>query len=369
MPTAKKLPSGSWRCQVFSHKDDDGKRIYMSFTSKDTSKRGKAEAERMASEYLEKNNARQRKAKYDAGSLTLGEAIDLYIAEKEKVGRSPTTIQGYKVIRKNAFPAIMNTQLRDIDEDILNRAIKDEAKRTHNKWNGNTKAISAKCIHNEWGLASSALHRYWPHINFNAIDLPKIQERHVKLPAVRDVMDLVRGTSIELPVLLAMWLSFSLSEIRGLTKSKSISADGNYISIEEVVVDIGGKAVTKSDAKNDTRKRTHRIPEYIKDLIDQLPDDQDALVAISGQALSARWAALQQKSASWDPITFHDLRHMNASVMALLRIPDKYAQERGGWKTDKVMKRVYMNTFPEERVKVDDTIDEYFMQHAMQHEK
>jgi integrase len=29
-------------------------------------------------------------------------------------------------------------------------------------------------------------------------------------------------------------------------------------------------------------------------------------------------------------MTFHDLRHMNASVMAMLRIPDKYAMERGG---------------------------------------
>ena len=38
----------------------------------------------------------------------------------------------------------------------------------------------------------------------------------------------------------------------------------------------------------------------------------------------------------------------------------KYAQERGGWKTDVVMKKVYTQTFPEERVKVDDTVDSYF---------
>lgn len=56
--------------------------------------------------------------------------------------------------------------------------------------------------------------------------------------------------------------------------------------------------------------------------------------------------------------------------MALLRIPDKYAQERGGWKSDKVMKNIYMQTFSEEREKVDDIIDGYFdrlMQHEMQH--
>lgn len=46
--------------------------------------------------------------------------------------------------------------------------------------------------------------------------------------------------------------------------------------------------------------------------------------------------------------------------MALLRVPDKYAQERGGWKSDKVMKKVYMQTFSEEREKVDTVIDSYF---------
>lgn len=59
-------------------------------------------------------------------------------------------------------------------------------------------------------------------------------------------------------------------------------------------------------------------------------------------------------------MTFHDLRHVNASVMNLLNIPDKYAQERGGWKTDAVMKGTYMQTFTRARVEVNDTIDNYF---------
>lgn len=59
-------------------------------------------------------------------------------------------------------------------------------------------------------------------------------------------------------------------------------------------------------------------------------------------------------------MTFHDLRHLNASVMAMLQIPDKYAQERGGWKTDHVMKKVYTHTFSRERIRVDNIIDDYF---------
>lgn len=45
--------------------------------------------------------------------------------------------------------------------------------------------------------------------------------------------------------------------------------------------------------------------------------------------------------------------------MAILRIPDKYAQKQGGWKTDQVMKKVYTQTFPDEHVQAGKTIDKY----------
>lgn len=38
-------------------------------------------------------------------------------------------------------------------------------------------------------------------------------------------MQIVKGTDMELPALLAMWLSFTASEILGLTKSKSLQGD------------------------------------------------------------------------------------------------------------------------------------------------
>lgn len=46
--------------------------------------------------------------------------------------------------------------------------------------------------------------------------------------------------------------------------------------------------------------------------------------------------------------------------MALLRIPDKYAIERGGWKTDHVMKKVYTHTFSQGRQGADDMMDDFF---------
>lgn len=152
----------------------------------------------------------------------------------------------------------------------------------------------------------------------------------------------MKGTEIELPVLLAMWLSFSMSEVRGLTKSKSVQ--NGYIVINEVVVDVDNKPVRKSQAKVRTRKRKHKIPTYIKEHIDKTNPEIDEIVPMSGHAVYMRWTRLLQKN-NLSHMSFHNLRHVNASVMALLRVPDKYAQERGGWKTDKVMKRFTCKLF------------------------
>jgi tRNA A37 methylthiotransferase MiaB len=46
--------------------------------------------------------------------------------------------------------------------------------------------------------------------------------------------------------------------------------------------------------------------------------------------------------------------------MSFLDIPDQYAKDRGGWKSDKIMKSTYMQIYQSERVAVDDKIDEYF---------
>ena len=57
---------------------------------------------------------------------------------------------------------------------------------------------------------------------------------------------------------------------------------------------------------------------------------------------------------------FHDLRHLNASVLLELGIPEKYAMERGGWSTPSTLQNVYQHTFSKQRKLVDDKVDRYF---------
>lgn len=368
MPTAKRLKSGSWNCIVYSHSvidtdkngniiyDKEGKpkkkRIYKSFTSNDKTKRGKAEAEALANDFI--LNQKGKNQKQLDMNITLLEAVERYI-DQHKESLSPATIKDYETIKKNGFQDIMLLKLKDFDADILQDAVNRESKRLSRKRTRNPRPISTKRLRNEYGLIRPVIKKYRKDIDFEEISLPKVPPRIPDLLPAETIFRIIRGTDLELAVSLAMWLSFTSSEIRGLTKSKSVN--GDYITIREVLVDGPNGPVRKTIGKNDYRNRRHRIPPYIKQLIENV--DGDILVPLKSWELSHKWAQLLKKNGL-PHMTFHDLRHVNASVMALLRIPDKYAQERGGWKSDKVMKKVYQQTFSDERKRVDDVIDQYF---------
>ena len=336
---AKKLASGSYRALV-SWQDETGKRRYKSFTAPT-----KKEAEYAASAFeLEKRRYSEIR------SLTLGEAMDRYIEEKRPI-LSPTTIHGYERTRRLSFQDIINRPIDSITTDDLVVAVRNEMNRP-TQWGHSTQ--SPKSVKNAYGLVSAVLARYMPERTYR-VDMPRVARKIRTLPSPEQVYDAVKGTDIELACLLAMWLSFSMSEIRGLTKSKSI--DGDYITIREVMVRVGNTDVLKPLAKTDTRNRRHRLPPYLKDLIEQV--EGDVIVPyLPNYILKSMKRYLSKKRVP--EISFHDLRHISASVMAMLHIPDKYAQERGGWSTDSTMKRVYIETFSAERQRVDDMVDSYF---------
>ena len=359
MPKAKKLPSDSWRTRVYSHSipavdnagkpvyDKNGKqkekKIYESFTAGT-----KKESELAAAEF-----AAGLRVQESVPDMTLREAIHKYINSSDAV-LSETTIAGYKKIQEVAFHDIMDVPLRKLTTATLAEAVNAESKRLNGKSKKNPKTISPKTVCNEYGLVTAVLNRYRPKLDCT-VKLPQKEVIYKEVLPPEIIMEVVQGTEIELAALLAMWLSFSMSEVRGLTKSKSI--DGDYITVKEVVVNAGSKIVRKSQGKVPTRNRRHRIPPYIKQLIDQV--DGDVLVPLNSRQIYYRFTKLL-KDAGLPHMSFHDLRHVNASVMALLRIPDKYAMERGGWKTDSTMKKVYTHTFSPERQKVDEVINQYF---------
>ena len=370
MATAYKLPSGTWCIKPYSHSEPmynaDGspvlqkngkqkmKRIYKTITGA-TKKEVDFEAAQFMLQKEEElaNQPKQKKADYTL--LPLTELIDKYIEFWIGLQMSFTTIQDYWCIQRFGFQDLMQICLKDMDKELLQESVNMESQRPCKRKKCVT--LSPKRLQNEWSLLASVIRKYTSSLDdvLRNIELPEVPERVPDLIPAEVLLPAIKDTELELPVLLAAWLSFSMSEIRGLTKSKSIS--GDHIRIAEVVVVVGGKDHRKEIAKNKYRNRTHRIPPYIKSLIDKVPGDR--LVTLTEAQIYHRWIKFQDEHR-FKHMTFHDLRHLNASVMAALRIPDKYAQERGGWKSDKIMKKVYTQTFSEVRVAVDDKIDGYF---------
>ncbi|MFQ8981970.1 MAG: hypothetical protein ACLR6I_16730 [Waltera sp.] len=137
--------------------------------------------------------------------------------------------------------------------------------------------------------------------------------RNIELPEVPErVPDLIPAEVLLPPLRIPSWncqscwphgSGFSMSEIRGLTKSKSIS--GDHIRIAEVVVVVAGKDHRKEIAKNKYRNCTHRIPPYIKSLIDKVPGDR--LVTLTEAQIYHRWIKFQDE---------HRFKHYDLSRLA-----------------------------------------------------
>lgn len=337
---AKKMPSGNWWVQLSIGKDESGKNIRKSFTAPT-----KAEAEYAAAQY----KMQHKKVKESFQKMTVRTAIEKYI--KLSAVLSPTTIDGYRKMLRTGFQTLLEMRVDKLTDEICQNAINAELLRPSRR--GGT--VSPKTIINEWGLISSAL-RSVAGIRFD-VRLPKAMKKAKIYPDPEIVINAVLGTSIELPCLLALWLSFSMSEIRGL---KYTDITGDIITINRVKVDVEGYPTVKENAKVDTRLRSHVLPTYILDLVKASPGYGTDDFIVTQQPGTLRRGFQRIMRAKGYEMTFHDLRHLNASVMLALNVPDKYAMERGGWKTPHVMKSVYQHTFSKERITVDQSINDYF---------
>lgn len=347
MARAKKLPSGNWRVRVYDYTDDQGKKHYKSFTYENKSD----------AEYYAKKYQREKPAEKPKEELTVGDAIDRYIDLSPML--SPTTLARYKNVREHGFPDLMKMKVSDLNDQTVQTEINKEARRPVERTG---KPLAPKTVKNEYGVISSSLYTVCG-VRFN-IRLPKVQTKPKELPTPEAVISLLKGTSIELPCLLSIWLSFSLSEIRGFRCS---SVRDGYIYVDQVLVEVNNLPVEKTDAKVDSRNRRQAIPKYIMDLIEQQESwvnytatgVDGPLIALNRHQIYNRYKRIMEK-AGFD-ISFHDLRHMFASIMLTrLQIPEKVVQDEGGWSTPHVMKKVYSNTFSDSRKSADKIRDDYF---------
>ena len=327
MGKIEKTASGKYRMRVYSAKAGCTK----SFTHAK-----KSVVQSMADEWLKSLETRPLSEK------TFAECVEDYISMKSNI-LSPTTVDKYRNIPKNQLSTeFLNMKLDRINGIMIQNEINNLAAR-----------YSPKTVHNAAGLISAVMRTYYPALNYK-VTLPQVQKQYKEYPSAAEVLSWFKDTPIELLVLLGIWQGFRVSEIRGLKKSDF--HDGTLL-IDRVIVNVGNTPIEKKAAKTVESRRKMTVPPIIQDMVDKV--DGEYITKLSGESIYKRFKRVVKRHGYPD-LTFHDLRHLNASIMLLLGVPDKYAMERGGWSTTSTLKRVYQETFSSEREKMDTRIDSYF---------
>lgn len=340
-PRPALLPSERWRCQFYVN----GKR---NSVTADTPEEAHAQALAKRAGLLQEAGERAEQRK---GNLTLSSAINLYIRSRENV-LSPSTINGYREIKRNRFLGLQKKLVRDIDEQDLQEAINEDAK-----------TVSRKTIKNALGLTLSVLAEY-KEIDSRRLRLPrakKAEHAYLDEAGMIDLFDAIRGSSVEIPILLAVWLGMRRSEILGLCwdcvdfKAKQIHVRRTYLRDKEKGY------VLVENTKTTASTRVLPCPDYIlTKLADYTPNRRTGRVfTMHPNTIYKLMRDICERNGI-DFVGVHGLRHTNASVMLSLGIVDKVAMARGGWSTDVTMKSVYQHVFADDKKTAGVLVDTYF---------
>lgn len=283
-------------------------------------------------------------------NITFAQALDEYICSKDLL-LSPSTVRGYRTLQKNCYGAINDILLADLNE------------KTIQKWvNSLAAKYSSKSIRNQVGLLTVVLHQNGITLNMKSVTLkPKIKPEYV-IPSESEIIKIaqvVRHTSIEIPVIIALTLGLRQSEIAGLRWE---NYDGTYITINSAIVpDENHKLVEKCETKSYASRRTIDVPDYLKNLLDNAYHFSDRISPHSPFYILKHFHRICEDNGL-PKYTMHSLRHANASTMLKLNIPDKYAMERMGHSTPTMLKQVYQHLYREEQTKVANKMNDYFNQ-------
>lgn len=331
MATAKKLPSGSYRVNLYiGTGTKDGKRKYKSITAET-----KKEAEFLAAQY-------NLKRKEKPSAMTVGEAYEKYIASKENI-LSPATVREYERSARCDLQPIMNIKLENLTQEIIQSAINTEAK-TH----------APKSVRNMHGLLSSVLAMFYPDFKLNTT-LPEKAEINITVPVDDEIKLLLDNASprIRKAILLSAFGSLRRSEISSLNSNDIV---GNTVIVNKAMVRDKDKKWVLKVPKTYAGYRKVEMPPFI---IQQLtPEPDGRIVGLLPSGITNDFVALRNRLGL--KMRFHDMRHYQASILHAIGVPDKYIMERGGWKTDSTLKNIYQHTMSDKSKEFSEKANSYF---------
>lgn len=279
--------------------------------------------------------------------LTVEQAFSDYIDSRDNI-LSPSTIKGYNIIKNARLQLVMDIPIFKLTLNDVQKAVNHDSER-----------LCRKSIKSAISLLNTVLEINGVELDLKKISVPQNRPKKFNIPSADAVLKVIIGSDLELPCLLAMWLSLRISEVRGL-KFKDISKDGKYISVCRSKIYLGNKDVLREQNKTEESTRTNLLPPYILELIKKVPhqSDNDFIVDLKYEYIRKHFKKLMNDNGF--EITFHKLRHIFATTLNDLGVPSEYIQKLGGWSTDNVMKSVYTHTTNSKENEFQSIIDNFF---------
>ena len=311
-----RLPSGSYHTLVYLGKVD-GKQKFKSITAPD-----KQTVRRMVAEFESQKDT--------SAPLPLLDAVSAYIRAKEAV-LSPYSVRGYKNIEKvlKRMPEAHITAAAGIPafQSIVNALVVD--------------GKSPKTVRNYAGLISSAVK--FAGYPAPALTLPQKVKKEAFVPdedLMKKVTAAAKGTELEIPIALGM-MGLRRGEVCAVTAE---DIDKNVLHISKAAVQIDGVISTKAP-KTYESDRYIVLPVKLSNKIKKAGRATD----LSPSMLSDRFFAFLDQN-DFPKFRFHDLRHFFASYCHnVLKLSDAQIQKLGGWKTDHIMKTVYVQSMNDKK--------------------
>lgn len=318
----RKLKSGSWNVSVYVGKDENGKKHYRSVTAK-TRKECLTKAQGITVKHGE--------------YMRVTDAVTEFLTAKRNV-LSPNTYRAYLAIYNNH---IKESVIGAVPISLLTDSIVQ-------KWVSRLALEAApKTVKNIYGLFSAALRFEDNRITFN-VKLPqsKMQKLHTPTTAeVKAVLELAKpNPPLYRAILLGAVGMMRLGEICALT-ADDVNREKNTVTINKAAALTADHKVVIKPPKTDASNRTILLPKNVTEVLPK----QGKIVDMTPNAVSMAFRKLIRK-ADVVPFRFHDLRHYAASIAASSSIGASVEsiKARGGWATDGMMKRIYINRLADE---------------------
>ena len=271
--------------------------------------------------------------------MTVSEAIDRYIKSKYTV-LSPSTVNGYIIIRRNQLQNLMSVNLTDITSELYQSAI-----------NRDMLKYSSKSISNAVGLVNAAVKMFAPEIQSKLfVTKPQKTKASFYIPE-EDEIDIIYSRIKKLkPILIKPFL---LASQCGLRPSEISALSGDCIckgQIEikaAIVLDHQGHPIRKAPKTYAGYRSIPISPQMEKVLLKNINNRKESICGgMTAKEIGNEWRKFFDTNTDLYYFKFYALRHYYASKCLLMSIPQRYIAELMGHSSTNMIERVYQHVFP-----------------------